>query len=83
MAEMIKGHFDKVILTRPGDFKASDLPRARAAFDFSKPEIIEDYRAAIKTALRTASEKRCGLVVLGSLYLIGEVKKELEKTPWN
>ena len=83
MAEMIKGHFDKIILTRPGDFKASDLPRARAAFNFSKPEIIEDYRAAIKTALKTASEKRCGLVVLGSLYLIGEVKKELEKTPWN
>ena len=78
MAEAIRGHFSKIILTKPGDFKAADLPRAKAAFH--KSETIENYETAIKTALDTAEKEGIGLVVTGSLYLVGEVKRYLEKT---
>lgn len=81
MAKILEPHFSKVILTSPGNFKAPDLPRASKAFKDAK--LVEDYDAAIKTALEIANQNSKGLVVLGSFYLVAEVKKYLGSNPWN
>ncbi|MBQ6393783.1 bifunctional folylpolyglutamate synthase/dihydrofolate synthase [Candidatus Saccharibacteria bacterium] len=73
-AKMIDGKFSGITLTKPGD-KEADFPRMQAAF--SDMEVVEDTRAGILHALEKASEARAPLVVLGSLYLAGEVKKIL------
>lgn len=81
MAQILKPHFSKIILTKPGDFKTPDLPRAKAAFQDAT--LIEDYHQAIKTAFETANSSSRALVALGSCYLVSEVKKFLEKEiPW-
>lgn len=81
MAKILEPHFSEIILTSPGSFKTPDLPRAKEAFKNAK--LVDDYNKAIKTALETASKKSKGLVVLGSFYLVSEVKKYLESTPWS
>ncbi|MBR3177769.1 bifunctional folylpolyglutamate synthase/dihydrofolate synthase [Candidatus Saccharibacteria bacterium] len=81
MAKILEPHFSEIILTSPGSFKTPDLPRARKAFEATT--VIEDYNSAIKIALETANQNAKGLVVLGSFYLVAEVKKYLEATPWS
>ena len=80
MAKILEPHFSEIILTSPGGFKTPDLPRAKKAFKNVK--LVEDYNKAIKTVLEAANQKSKGLVVLGSFYLVSEVKKYLESTPW-
>ena len=82
MTTMLKSHFSNVILTKPGDFKTADLPRAEQAFKSAgiPTRLIEDYEAAIAETFRLAEETGRGILALGSLYLVGEVKKFLEKT---
>ena len=80
MAKILEPHFSEIILTSPGDFKTPDLPRMRKAFKNAK--LIKDCHAAIETACKTANQNSKGLVSLGSFYLIAEVKKYLETTPW-
>lgn len=81
MAEILKPHFSEIILTSPGGFKTPDLPRAKKAF--KNATLIEDYNEAIETTLRLANKNSKGLAVLGSFYLVAEVKKYLESTPWD
>lgn len=81
MATILESHFSEIILTSPGGFKTPDLPRMEKAF--KKAKLIKDYNEAIETSLKTADQNSKGLVVLGSFYLIAEVKKYLESTPWS
>lgn len=83
MAAILRPHFSEIILTKPGDFKAADLPRAKKSFYGAT--VIEDYKSAIETAFKKANKEGRGLVALGSLYLVAEAKKYLEHTtalPW-
>ncbi|MBQ8992271.1 bifunctional folylpolyglutamate synthase/dihydrofolate synthase [Candidatus Saccharibacteria bacterium] len=87
MSRALDGAFSEVILTKPGDFKKPDLPRAEQAFRQTslKTTLIEDYQIALETALALANETSRGLVVLGSLYLVAEAKKylrSLSPSPW-
>ena len=80
------GLFNKIYLTRPGDFKKSDLPRAEQAFKEAIKtsgssialESSSDYRAIIKNALSASASSNAPLIVLGSFYLLPEVKKLLK-----
>ncbi|MBQ9029161.1 bifunctional folylpolyglutamate synthase/dihydrofolate synthase [Candidatus Saccharibacteria bacterium] len=87
IAKALAPHFSEVFLTSPGGFKTPDLPRLKSAFIKTGLKTIyaEDYNFAIKTALQTANSKSLGLVVLGSFYLVGEVKNYLVRSsgsPW-
>ena len=78
------GLFRQIHLTRPGDFKKSDLPRMEQAFraaGFTKIIASPDYQSFIKETLNAADAKKSPLVVLGSFYLVGEVQKVLEFSP--
>lgn len=68
--------FDKIFLTKPGDFKKSNLERIIKAFypDKNNVEANPDFKYLIKKALDDSSAKNLPLVVLGSFYLAGEVK---------
>lgn len=81
MAKILEPHFSEIILTRPGDFKTPDLPRVEKAFE--NAELIEDYCEAIRAALDRSNQESKGLMVAGSFYLVAEVKKYLENTPWS
>ena len=81
MAKILEPHFSEIILTRPGSSKTPDLPRASKAFKNAR--LIADYHKAIKTALNMSNQDSKGLVVIGSFYLVAEVKKYLENTPWD
>ena len=80
------GLFERVFLTRPGEGKEADLPRAERAFreamgelaEFREAlEVEEDYEEMIGRAFAKAGELGVPVVVLGSFYLVGEVKKKL------
>ncbi len=88
MAKIIlqSGLFSEIYLTRPGDFKASDLESVARAFRKAKGKnpgpninIRDDFRGAIVEAITAAERDRSPIVVLGSFYLVGEVKKVLAK----
>lgn len=70
--------FSKIYLTKPGDFKASDLPRAEAAF--KNAPILEsspDYVSIISKAINESIFSSTPLIAFGSFYLLPEVKKLL------
>ena len=81
MAKILESHFSEVILTSPGGFKTPDLPRAKAAFLGTnlKMALEENYLEAIKIAFKKAAEEKRSLVVLGSFYLVSEVKLFVEQ----
>ena len=80
MVAEIQGGFSEVILTRPGDFKKSDLRAMKKVFSDYDAEVTaeEDFKKAISLAFSRAEETGRGLVVMGSFYLVGEVKDFLE-----
>lgn len=70
--------FSTVYLTRPGDFKKSDLPRIKKAFTtagFQDLHVDGDFATFIPQVIRDSIRSRTPLVVLGSFYLVGEFKK--------
>ncbi|MBR5389356.1 hypothetical protein IK146_02240 [Candidatus Saccharibacteria bacterium] len=72
------GLFSRVYLTRPGEWKEADLPRAEKAFSGAGYEGItarKDYVQVIKDAFEFADENKRPVVVLGSFYILAEVKK--------
>lgn len=77
------GLFEKIYLTRPGDFKKSDLPRAKKAFEFAfshTDTVIEsspDFIATIKKAISESAKSKSPLIAFGSFYLLAEIKKVL------
>ena len=80
MAELIKeaGIFKKYYLTRPGDYKKSDLAQIIDSFKNAGMNAFvadTDYKKIIRLALREVNASHTPLIVLGSFYMVGEVKK--------
>lgn len=77
MAEILTPHFSEIILTRPGTFKKSDLPRMEEAFRESGGSFktLEETDAAINLAIHKAHEKGKALLVCGSFYLAAEARR--------
>lgn len=80
MAELIKevGIFKKYYLTRPGDYKESDLAQIIDSFKNAGINAFvadTDYKKVIRLTLREANASHTPLIVLGSFYMVGEVKK--------
>ena len=75
--------FSEIFLTKHGDFKKSDLEKMHETFVkyAGKTTIVADqnYRAFIPEVLENMSNEKCPLIVLGSFYLAGEVKKIIGK----
>ncbi|MBR2586889.1 bifunctional folylpolyglutamate synthase/dihydrofolate synthase [Candidatus Saccharibacteria bacterium] len=70
--------FQKVFLTKPSDYKKSDLALMQTAFSragFENLETKEDFKKQIIHALVRSAKEKIPLIVLGSFYLAGEVKK--------
>lgn len=68
----------KIYLTRPGDFKQSDLTKMSNAFQRfgHRPAAVNpDFEHFIPEVLQVCNDTRTPLIVLGSFYLAGEVKK--------
>ncbi len=79
IAPVFSGLFTKIMLTRPGETKACDMPRLEKAFSAAGMEFTScaDFVKAIATALEDAQNDRALLLVTGSFYLVSEVKKFL------
>lgn len=79
IAPLFSGKFSDIIITKPGDAKASDVKRAELAFNAANEEctVCSDYNRAIKLALEKACHSGATLLVTGSFYLVAEVKKYL------
>lgn len=69
------GLFNKIYLTKPGDFKKSDLESMEKAFGGKAYFANPDFRKTIQKALADSSTESLPLITLGSFYLAGEVKK--------
>jgi len=83
-AQLFKGHFSHITVTRPGDKKPSDMDHASNAFSrvFSGQDkqicsINENYVEAIQDAISRAIKVQAPLLVTGSFYLVAEAKKIL------
>ncbi|HUX36711.1 MAG TPA: folylpolyglutamate synthase/dihydrofolate synthase family protein [Rectinemataceae bacterium] len=74
MAGILGGHFDDVIVTRPGSFKTSDPEAVFASFSAVEPRtrLIEDPLRAFDAALEKARNEGMALLVTGSFYLCAE-----------
>lgn len=84
IAPLFVGQFERVVVTRPGNKKASDIDRADTAFKkaFAETDGIDysvnaDWERAIASSLREAELKHAPLLVIGSFYLVSEVKRIL------
>ena len=69
--------FTNIYLTKPGNFKNSDLERTVKAFNSNQKSIIiadSNFKYVIKKAISDSISENLPLIVLGSFYLAGEVK---------
>lgn len=75
-----KNQFDKIIITKPGFIKQSDLPRLEEALKNAGIEFscIPDFNEAIAKSFKEADLNKATLLVTGSFYLISEVKKYVQ-----
>ena len=82
IAPIFRDRFSRVTLTVPGSAKTSDLPRAENAFKSAGMDFdsYPDYGLGIRHALESAKESRTPLLVVGSFYLVSEVKKVLSRS---
>jgi dihydrofolate synthase/folylpolyglutamate synthase len=82
MAAQLAPHFEEIIVTKPGSFKASDPAAAHRSFleEGYSAELEEDTQAAIGTAVGAARERGAMLLVTGSFYLCAEAKNWLAKS---
>lgn len=79
ITEYFRQGFNKIILTRPGDVKQSNLERAEKAFSDREIKFTrqEDFTKAIEQIFIESNATNTPLLVTGSFYLIAEVKKYL------
>jgi dihydrofolate synthase / folylpolyglutamate synthase len=79
MAEVLAPAFDRITLTRPGAFKASDLGAVEASFRDAgaEPRADPDFASAIGRARSEAAALGVPLLVTGSFYLCAEALKTL------
>ncbi len=80
MARCFVGCFSHISVTRPGNVKATDLGRVERAFQSQNLAftLTADCTAAISDALLRADKAHSPLLVIGSFYLLAEVKKFLK-----
>jgi len=76
MAALLAPAFRRIVITTPGTFKQSDPHLTHRLFRAHRPEALlePDTGAALALALRLAEGSR-PLLVLGSFYLAGEVRR--------
>jgi dihydrofolate synthase / folylpolyglutamate synthase len=87
MAELCVPHFSRIIITRPGTFKKSNVEEIHAAFvqmaetQKARPEIIflPDTEEAIEMAIRLATKHGLPALGTGSFYLAGEIRGKVDK----
>jgi len=79
MAAVLAPRFDRITLTRPGSFKASDLSAVEASFRTAgaDPRADPDFARAIRDARAQAAAMGLPLLVTGSFYLCAEAYKAL------
>jgi dihydrofolate synthase/folylpolyglutamate synthase len=78
MAALLAPAFERIVITTPGTFKESDPAEAHRLFRALAPaaRLEPDTGAALELALEL-TEARRPLLVLGSFYLAGEVRRRL------
>lgn len=83
MAAILRQDFDSVIITKPGDFKESDLKKMEAAFldEGFTVKCLENTEMAVREAVREALEKKLPLLVTGSFYLCAIFSELIEGGP--
>lgn len=78
MAAVLAPAFRRIVVTTPGSFKQSEPREVHRLFRALEPaaRLEEDTAAALRLALELAGG-RCPLLVIGSFYLAGEVRRLL------
>jgi dihydrofolate synthase/folylpolyglutamate synthase len=76
IASILAPHFEAIIITKPGTFKASDPKAVFASFAALRPDarLEEDTAAALARAAGEADARGAALLVTGSFYLCAEAK---------
>lgn len=76
MAALLAPHFEAIVVTKPGTFKASDPKAVYASFAALRPDarLEEDTAAALALAAGEAEARGAALLVTGSFYLCAEAK---------
>jgi dihydrofolate synthase/folylpolyglutamate synthase len=76
MAALLAPAFERIVITKPGSFKESDPEQMHRLFAALRPSarLEADTGAALELALGL-TEGRRPLLVLGSFYLAGEVRR--------
>jgi len=82
MAELCVPRFSRIIITKPGTFKKSNVEEIHAAFiqmaeaEKAHPEIIfsPDTEEAVDLAIRLATKHGLPVLGTGSFYLAGEIR---------
>jgi dihydrofolate synthase / folylpolyglutamate synthase len=71
MAAILASRFDRITLTRPGSFKASDLPAVEESFRNAgaSPRVAPDFAEAVRSSRAEAASLGMPLLVAGSFYL--------------
>jgi len=79
LAQLICANFAQITLTRPGEYKQTNLAALQAALTLGgRPVTVEpDVSLAIAGAMTAAVQAGEPLLVTGSFYLLGEVKSWL------
>lgn len=81
MADALSEVASMVVVTKPGTFKESDLPRITKAFEERGYSVraMEDTRQAVQAAMDTAVQEGLPLLVTGSFYLCAEAAMVLKE----
>jgi dihydrofolate synthase/folylpolyglutamate synthase len=74
MAEILLPRFSQIIITTPGNFRASDPEKVYRAFASGKTSCIKDTREAIMQVLEIGHKKNLPILCTGSFYLASEVR---------
>ena len=78
MAKIAHSHFEKIIITTPGTFKASNPVQIYEAFTMlsrKKTSLLTDTKNAVSEAVEFAREKNLPILGTGSFYLVSEIRK--------
>lgn len=73
MAEIVSGHFDKIIISTPGNFKESNLDEIENIFNKIGKNVLRRDKPV--EALHLAREYGIPILVTGSFYMAGEIGK--------
>jgi dihydrofolate synthase/folylpolyglutamate synthase len=79
IARLFGDAWDRIVITRPGTFKASEPDAVARSFEAAghRPELVPDTDSAAAYAFRLAHDTARPLLVIGSFYLCAEAKRVL------